>query len=179
MIELEYFEKADFQQLINWIDSREFLLQWSGNTFKYPLTKEQLEKYIKDANYESSNKLVFKIRNKNTNKTIGHIAILNIDKNNRVARIGAVLIGDEEFRGKGFGQKAIKEVLKVVFKDLKLHKASLGVFDFNKSALKCYENIGFKKDGLIRDSLKNGNEYWNLWEMSILEEEWKQINKEG
>jgi RimJ/RimL family protein N-acetyltransferase len=39
------------------------------------------------------------------------------------------------------------------------------------SAIVCYEKVGFKKEGLLRDSRKNGDEYWSLWEMSILENE--------
>lgn len=35
-----------------------------------------------------------------------------------------------------------------------------------------------KNEGLLRDYRKNGDEYWNLWEMGILENEWqhKKIN---
>jgi hypothetical protein len=29
MIELKYFERVDFKQLINWIDSPSFILQWA------------------------------------------------------------------------------------------------------------------------------------------------------
>lgn len=43
---------------------------------------------------------------------------------------------------------------------------------FNVSAIACYEKVGFIKEGLLRDSRKNDDEYWNLWEMSILEDEW-------
>ncbi len=37
MIKLEYFERNNFKQLIDWIDSEEFLLQWGGPVFSYPL----------------------------------------------------------------------------------------------------------------------------------------------
>lgn len=66
----------------------------------------------------------------------------------------------------------MKAILKVAFEELNLHRVSLGVFDFNVSAIACYEKAGFTKEGLLRDSRKNGDEYWNLWEMSILENEW-------
>jgi RimJ/RimL family protein N-acetyltransferase len=75
-------------------------------------------------------------------------------------------------RGQGIGRLMIEEILKIAFRELKLHRVSLGVFDFNKSAIACYEKAGFVKEGLLRDSVRMGNEYWNLWEMSILESEW-------
>jgi RimJ/RimL family protein N-acetyltransferase len=48
------------------------------------------------------------------------------------------------------------------------------VYDFNTAAISCYEKVGFSKDGLLRDVKKYGDAYWSLFEMSILETEWKQ-----
>jgi RimJ/RimL family protein N-acetyltransferase len=98
-----------------------------------------------------------------------------IDRKNKSARVGKVLVGDKNTRGKGIGQQMIKEILKIAFDELQLHRVSLGVFDFNVSAIACYEKAGFIKEGLLRDSRKNGDEYWSLWEMSILENEWLKI----
>lgn len=39
----------------------------------------------------------------------------------------------------------------------------------------CYEKAGFRKEGLLRDSAKIGDEYWSSREMSILENEWLKI----
>ena len=112
---------------------------------------------------------------KETGKIIGHLSLGWIDRKNRSARVGKVLVGDPEVRGNGFGQLMIKEILKVAFDELNLHRVSLGVFDFNTSAITCYEKVGFKKEGLQRDSRRNKDEYWSLWEMSILENEWLEL----
>ncbi len=64
MVELQYFERSDFQQLINWIDSPEFLLQWGGPNFSFPLTEEQLENYLIDANKDNSNTLIYGVLHK-------------------------------------------------------------------------------------------------------------------
>ncbi len=47
VIKLETFKKSDYKQLINWINSEEFLIQWSGNAFTFPLDEQQLEKFPK------------------------------------------------------------------------------------------------------------------------------------
>ena len=91
---------------------------------------------------------------------------------NQSARIGRVLVGDKNVRGKGIGKQMIKEVLKIAFEQLQLHRVHLGVFDFNHAAIACYEKAGFTKEGLLRDATKNGDEYWSMWEMGILENEW-------
>ena len=167
MVELKYFERTDFKQLIDWIVSPQFLLQWGGSVFSYPLTENQLEKYIENANNDNSDTLVYKVISKETGVVIGHISLREIDRINNSARVGKVLVGDKNVRGKGIGKLLMKEILKVAFDELKLHRVSLGVFDFNVSAIACYENAGFIKEGLLRDSKKNNDEYWNLWEMSI------------
>ncbi|PEO52645.1 GNAT family N-acetyltransferase [Bacillus pseudomycoides] len=172
MIKLEYFERNNFKQLIDWIDSEEFLLQWGGPAFSYPLQNKQLEKYIANANYENANVFVYKVIDQETKKVIGHISLGKIDRINKSARIGKVLVGDTSMRGKSIGKKMMEAVLNVAFVQLKLHRVSLGVFDFNSASITCYEKVGFVKEGLLRDARKIGDEYWNLWEMSILEYEW-------
>ncbi|WP_332698462.1 GNAT family N-acetyltransferase [Halalkalibacter lacteus] len=177
MVKLKYFERSDFNQLINWIDSPDILLQWGGPGFDYPLNESQLEKYIENANNDSSDTLVYKVVHKETASVIGHISLGKIDRKNKSARVGKVLVVDKNVRGQGIGQLMMTGILKVAFDELNLHRVSLGVFDFNVSAIACYEKAGFIKEGLLRDSRKNGNEYWSLWEMSILENEWMETKK--
>ncbi|GAB6512190.1 GNAT family protein [Bacillus cereus] len=168
MIKLKTFKKSDFKQLINWINSEEFLIQWSGNAFTFPLDEQQLEKYI-----ESANTLAFKVVDEETSDVIGHISLGQIDNINKSARIGKVLVGNTKMRGRSIGKHMMKAVLHIAFDELKLHRVTLGVYDFNISAISCYEKIGFVKEGLLREAKRVGETYWNLWEMSMLEYEWK------
>ncbi|WP_182201327.1 GNAT family N-acetyltransferase [Paraliobacillus salinarum] len=172
MIELKYFQQSDFNQLISWFNTPDFLFQWGGPNFNFPLTEQQLEDYLRDANKEHSNVLIYSVFDKELERVVGHISLKNIDRKNRSARVAKVIVGDENARGKGIGQNMLTEILKVAFNELKLHRVSLGVFDFNTSAIACYEKVGFTKEGLQRDNFKNGDEYWSLVEMSILEDEW-------
>ena len=63
------------------------------------------------------------------------------------------------------------------FEILKLHRLSLNVFSFNKRAEKCYLKAGFKREGVLRDAVINGNEYADDILMSILESEWAELKK--
>ena len=172
MIQLEKFEKSDTGQLISWIDSPAFLLQWAGSAFDFPLTEEQLESYVENADREEADVFIYKVRDVEKDKVIGHISLGRIDRKHRCARIGKVLVGDHDVRGKGIGGKMIAEVLKVAFNELNMHRVSLGVFDFNTGAIACYEKAGFVKEGLLRECRINGDKYWSMWEMSILKHEW-------
>ncbi|WP_339280475.1 GNAT family protein [Lysinibacillus sp. FSL P2-0066] len=174
MIKLEYFNPSDFKQLIHWINSPEFLIQWSGSVFNFPLDKDQLERYIEKANKENSDTFVYKAINE-TGDVIGHISLGQIDRKNKSARVGKVLIGEDQSRGKGIGQLIVNAALEIAFKKFDLQRVSLGVFDFNKQAILCYERSGFIKEGLLRNSIKVENKFWSVWIMSILRDEW--LNK--
>ncbi|MGO4731083.1 GNAT family N-acetyltransferase [Paenibacillus sp. 2KB_22] len=164
MIKLERFGHIDFKQLIDWIDSPKFMLQWGGRTFSYPLTEQQLENYI------SNDTLIYRVVLEENEEVIGHIN-LTIDRINNSGRLGKVLVGERNLKGHGIGQLMVQKVLNIAFEQLKLHRVSLGVFDFNLPAIACYEKAGFVKEGLLREARKVDNEFWNLWEMSILEKE--------
>lgn len=176
MIRLEYFTKEDFAQLIGWIHTEELLTNWSGSLFRFPLTEESLDWYIEDTNdLLHSDALVYKAIETDTGEVVGHISLGGISRKNRSARISRVLVGDNAQKGRGICTLMIKAVLEIGFNELKLHRISLGVYDFNHSAIRCYEKAGFVKEGVQRDILLHKNEYWSLLEMSMLEEEWRKM----
>jgi RimJ/RimL family protein N-acetyltransferase len=176
MIKLEYFTRDDFDLLIKWISDDRALQNWTGSMFSFPLTYEKLEWYLTDANDpKTSDVFIYKVIDTDNGKTVGHISLGSISEKNRSARISRVLVGDTCERGKGYCSAMIQEVIRIGFEDLKLHRIALGVYATNYSAIRCYERCGFVKEGISRDVLKYGNEYWSLVEMSILEEEWRHL----
>ena len=50
MIKLEPFTKIDFNRIISWIESEEDLIQFAGPAFIFPLTEDQLYKYLENQN---------------------------------------------------------------------------------------------------------------------------------
>lgn len=139
MIKLEPIKKDDFKKVIEWNEgkSADYLLQWSGPFYKYPLTQEQFDSYYDDYISEEKDTLfVFKIIYKETNEMVGTIELDVKDTVNKIARVARFLIGEYNLRGKGIGREALKEVVRFGFEDLNLNKITLGVFDFNKNAIR-------------------------------------------
>ncbi|MBG9546288.1 GNAT family N-acetyltransferase [Cytobacillus firmus] len=170
MLKLEPFTEKDFDLLISWISTPELMVQWSGAHFKFPLDHEQLAKYIRSGNLETSSDYICKVIA--NDEIIGHISLGRVDRVNESARIGKVFIHPAA-RGKGYASEMIHQILNLAFQELKLNRVSLGVFDFNLPAIKIYEQAGFQKEGLLRQTNKVKNDYWSLIEMSILKEEWQ------
>lgn len=159
------FTYKDFDALMRWIPSEEFSLQWAGPSLQYPLTYEQLTAYS-----QTPNSAIFTVMLGQV--AVGHLSIMRIDARNESARIGRVLVGEQPARGSGIGEKMMRLALHYCFEELQLHRVTLGVYDFNKSAIHCYEKVGFRKEGYLRDSLKFGEQFWSAYEMSILRHEW-------
>ncbi len=178
MIRLEYFEPADFEQLIKWLDSEELLMNWSGALFSFPITKRSLEWYIEDVNdLKRSDAFLYKAIDENGN-TVGHISLGGLSRKNRSGRISRVLVGPE-YQGKGYCNEMATAILRIGFEDLQLHRIELGVYDFNKAAIACYKKAGMIIEGTNRDSLLFKGQWWSLTEMSMLEDEWKQLHMKG
>jgi RimJ/RimL family protein N-acetyltransferase len=177
MITLEYFTSNDFTQLMDWIKDEEALMNWSGSLFSFPLTKESMEWYIEDVNdINNSDAFIYKAVETETGKVVGHISLGGISKKNKAGRISRVLVAPE-YQGKGYCCQMIKAVLKIGFANLQLHRICLGVYDFNKAAIRCYQKAGLLTEGTNRDCLLFKGKWWSLVEMSILEEEWRSIEK--
>ncbi|MBB6452385.1 RimJ/RimL family protein N-acetyltransferase [Salirhabdus euzebyi] len=62
----------------------------------------------------------------------------------------AITIGEAEGRGKGIGYVAIQYLEKQIQKQ-GLKRIELGVFEFNKNAVKLYQKLGYKEIGRIEN----------------------------
>jgi RimJ/RimL family protein N-acetyltransferase len=67
----------------------------------------------------------------------------------------------------------VRGVLAVAFDEMRLHRVDLFVFDFNASAIACYERLGFRHEGRLRDYRRLGDRYLTSLLMSMLEDEWR------
>ncbi len=172
MITLRPFARADFARLIAWIPSAEFLLQWAGPAFTFPLDTAQLDAYLAESEGEAPSRMIFTAVESDTATAVGHIELARIDRRNKSATLSRVLIGEAGRRGQGAGLETVRRILQIGFERLTLHRIDLVVFDFNASAIACYERAGFVTEGCLREARRFGEEYWSLVQMSILEAEW-------
>jgi RimJ/RimL family protein N-acetyltransferase len=170
-ISLRPFGRADFDKLIASAESPEFLYQWSGSLFTYPLERAQLERYLLTGVGDPPTTRLF-TANDEAGAPVGHIELTRIDRHNRAADVSRVLIFPEH-RGKGFGRDMFTLALQVAFEDLGLHRIELFVFDFNRAAIAAYEHAGMTIEGRLRDVRKVGDEFWSVYQMSMLEDEWR------
>lgn len=107
---------------------------------------------------------------------IGESVINEIDRELRSAnfRIG---IFHSDVCGKGIGTWAIRTTCEFAFETLRLHRLELDVFSFNPRAERAYLKAGFKREGILRDAVKDGNTYADDILMAMLEDEWRALKR--
>lgn len=131
------------------------------NTMRISLRSFSLDEckdYILNSNKDDKN-IDFAITDEGDN-WVGTISLKNIDYSKKEAEYA--IITSKDVHGKGYSQKATKEILEYAFNELKLDKVYLYVSVNNIRANKFYQKVGFIFDRCERRGLKLGNEYQDI-----------------
>lgn len=169
MIKLEPFKPADFDLFISWLNDEDLLITIAGTYFSYPLTSEQLQRYLSD---EKS--MAFNIIDSNENKNIGHAEIITTGKD--TFKLDKVIVGDKTNRGKGTGLLLINALLDYCFEKLQAREVELNVYDWNIAGIKCYEKAGFAFTGKTMTTIVRDN-IWTAKNMTIDKERWLKMKE--
>ncbi|MGN0977580.1 MAG: GNAT family N-acetyltransferase [Faecousia sp.] len=110
-------------------------------------------------------------------RIVGESVINEIDWELRCANFRVAIFHPED-RGKGLGTWAVETVRDFAFERLKLHRLELDVFSFNPQAEKTYLRAGFRREGVLRDAIRDGDRYADDILMAILEDEWRILRHE-
>jgi RimJ/RimL family protein N-acetyltransferase len=164
LVVLRPFEEDDFSFILQSIASADELLQWAGPGFEWPLTEAQLRDYRDKAARDPER--FRQLTAVEGDAPVGHVE-LTLERKHDLGYIGRVVVAPSE-RGRGLGTALMREVVRFAFGDLRLHRISLNVFDFNTPAVRCYERVGFIKEGHLRETRRASDGYWSLFVMGML-----------
>jgi RimJ/RimL family protein N-acetyltransferase len=106
---------------------------------------------------------------------VGRIDFDSMDERNRSCELG-ILIGEHQARNKRYGSDAIITLLKYLFRDRNLHRASLTVLAWNERAIRAYRRVGFQEEGTLRDHRYADGRYVDELQMSILRREFDALD---
>jgi RimJ/RimL family protein N-acetyltransferase len=126
------------------IKSAKFLMQWAGPKYIYPLKWEQIKNQIEEQDETGYKNYLYSAQCLNSHEIIGHVQLSRVDSKDIIGNIGSVLVFSK-FRNNGIGSKILKEIMNIGFIEKQMIELRLGVFDFNFTAIKCYQKIGFTK----------------------------------
>lgn len=109
-----------------------------------PISQEEQKAWY--ARYlEDADTLFFAIKDGETGKTIGTVALYHLMQN--CCEIGKIVIGDEAVKGRGMGTRAVFLALGIAFYKLGMTGVNLNVHLENIAALTIYVRVGFEING--------------------------------
>lgn len=169
---LRPFSKNDLSHVQKWFNDPQIRRLIGEVT---PMSRAEAEKWYKQLRADK-NRIWFVIVLKRGNRVIGEAGLLRMFRPWRATDM-SIIIGEKDAWGKGYGTEAGHLLLDYAFERLGFHRISIGVVGFNERALRFWEGLGFKKEGVHRDGYYCDSEYSDFVMMSILEDEFKTLYK--
>ena len=167
---LRPLERADLNETyLGWLNDSEVTRYLETGAF--PTTMQDLEKFYQGVT-GSRREVMFAIADAESHRHIGNVKLGPIDWVHRRAMFG-IMIGEKEFWGKGGGEEVTRLMVEYGFYRLNLRRIGLVVFEEHRSAVRCYEKIGFKIEGCLREQMFHEGKYKNHLCMGLLRSEYK------
>lgn len=111
-------------------------------------------------------------------KAVGLVSLENWDKHNSIIHTGGY-IAEKEGRSLQNIVDVNMNLYNYVFETLRINKAAFEIMDNNMSQVQWLKRIGAKVEGISRQAVKKNNQYFDLYLMSFLKEEWDSIIKKN
>ncbi len=163
MLRLRPYKSCDSGIIEKWIQDKDVFMKWGGERFgEFPISARIIDdKYtLNNGDCAEEDNFYPWIAFDEENNVVGHFIMRYLHGNNRLLRFGWVIV-DSSQRGKGYGTEMLRIGLKYAFDILGADKVTIGVFESNESAHKCYRKVGFKDVKIV------SGEPWNIIEMAI------------
>jgi len=140
-------------------------------------SEKKIKQWIeKDMDGDQNSEFIFPIRTLDDDNLIGFVGLFEVSWNNGDAWIG-IGLGERNYWGNGYGTDAMRVILRYAFQELNLCRVTLGVFEYNKRAMRSYKKAGFSIEGRIRGEVLRQGRRWDTFIMGILREEWLELER--
>lgn len=162
-------EKTDMPLFVRWFTDPE-ILHWLASSERPPFTLEALEKDWDEIQTDASQRdwIIETL----DGKPIGNVGLHRIDTGHGNCEL-FITIGEKDLQGQGYGADALRLLLVASFEELGLRRVALRVDADNARAIRCYENVGFVREGVLREHRLRHGQPLDMVYMAILKNEWE------
>ncbi len=101
---------------------------------------------------------------------VGYVILAGARSEHRAVELVRILVDNP---GQGLGKVVLRAAMGFVFDKLGAHRLWLDVFTDNERARRAYRAVGFREEGILRDSVRQGGRYRSLVVMSLLEPDFR------
>lgn len=98
--------------------------------------------------------------------------LIAIDQENRRAAL-AVQLDSDEYWKTSYGADVVRRLLSLAFDLRELHRVSVALVEPKPWELECYENIGFRREGVLRQAVKTLAGYDDIAVFGLLSGEFR------
>lgn len=165
LVRLRAFDSSDLLKLQDFSNDYEVMRGASGGIL-YPSTVEDASRAMSASTSYSAGEYQFAVETKTDRILIGQCGFVKVNWKNRTGEL-AILIGDEAYRGRGYGADAIHLLIHFGFEEMNLRKIKASVFDFNEAALRCYEKCGFQREGVLQQEIYREGRYHDVVQLCL------------
>lgn len=167
---------TDFPQLQENLSTPTELMLWSGPHFKYPFRREAFERHLRLRFPDRPRRICLAFEREADGRFRGYIEFGRIEYEHRNATLARVLV-DRRFRGQGVGRRMLQAALQMGFDGLAMHRIDLRVYRQNEIAIRLYESLGFRSEGVHRDTVCVAGQWWSAQTMSMLADEYGRTSR--
>lgn len=168
-------EKDDLKLLYKWENDFELMMYSRSKPLNF-VSMEQLERQY-DKWMKENKETHFIVELIDTNEPIGTAVIRKEEWSNvKNADIGTY-IGKKEYWSKGYGKQITIALLEMCFIFLNMERCEAWSVEYNTRAHKTLETCGFKKGGIMRQTVLVNGKKWNSYHFDMLREEYTNIRQ--
>lgn len=147
-------------------DHRNDFETWSHLTTIMPLTSVGQVAWFKSLGLDSKRQYFIL----SSGAKLGMVRMDEVDRANRSCRVGIDIF--KKYRRLGLSYVGWELILKYCFYELGMNRVWLLVIENNSVAIRVYDKLGFKREGVMRKAIYRGGVFLDYVMFSILKEEY-------
>lgn len=165
MMRLRPYKPCDGDIVASWLTDERIFAMWSANRYQYPMTGAQLNARM-DGAADNPHEFMMTALGEDGSPA-GYFLLRNANYETNSIHIGFIVV-DAGKRGRGYGVQMLTLAKKYCFEVLGMHRITLGVYDRNERARKCYEKMGFRPYAEEKADFEFHGERWKVITMECL-----------
>jgi RimJ/RimL family protein N-acetyltransferase len=173
---LRALEVSDHEKTYEWRKDPEY--KKGVLSTKRFISVETERKWIEKAieSHERGENIRLGVVLKKTEELIGLVYLTEVDHVNKRARSGW-WIGNPDERGSGYATEACILLLRYAFEELSLQRVEARLLVENDASMRLAENVGYKKEGVLRSFVFKNNRKNDVAVYSIMRNEYIEVHK--
>ena len=154
------------QGWLNWVKNKKNYRTLNTDTKNF--NKQRLIKYIN--NLKTNKSIMYAVYDSNKKKYFGNLKLNNMDYEHKTCSYGR-MIGEDDYKNKGYGRIMLYKICELAFKKYKFNKIYTYVYTDNNNSILSNKKFGMKIEGKLKSHFIKNKKKKDVFLYSMLKEE--------